>query len=76
MYFIVYDGSEQQTQSDDSLKHAKARWKDDKKQYFKSYHAREFTCTCGKMIKVGSKSKHLRSLKHKLHTLQTLQKLT
>ena len=50
--------------------------KHDKKQYFKSYHAREFTCTCGKMIKVGSKSKHLRSLKHKLHTLRTLQKLT
>eukprot|EP00035_Acanthoeca_spectabilis_P018283 m.385844 g.385844 ORF g.385844 m.385844 type:complete len:75 (+) comp16743_c0_seq11:476-700(+) len=63
MYFIVYDGSEQQTQSDNSLKHAKARWKDDKKQYFKSY-----TCTCGKVVKVGSKPKHLRSLKHKLHT--------
>ncbi|GJL66749.1 MAG: hypothetical protein NPIRA05_17200 [Nitrospirales bacterium] len=70
MYFIVYDGEKHEQLDDGSNT---VRWKDDKQQYFKNYHAREFTCTCGKVLRVGSKPNHLRSIKHKLHTLETAQ---
>ena len=48
------------------------RWKDNKKLYFKQYHAQTFECECGKTIKVSSKSKHMMSMKHRIYTLEKL----
>jgi hypothetical protein len=73
MYYIVYDGEEADTKSPE---HAveKTRWKDDVQQYFKEYQAKEYQCFCGKTLRLGSKSNHLRSLKHRIYVLEQLTK--
>lgn len=62
IYFIVNDINKPEEQ--------KVRWKDDKKQYFKNYHNQNYECSCGKNIKISSKSYHLKSLKHRLFELE------
>ena len=42
------------------------KWKDDKKAYFQQYQRKTFTCECGKVVQLGSKSNHMRTKDHKL----------
>ncbi len=70
MYFIVYDGKSNFAAVTDTTTVSSVQWKNNPKQYFKTYHAQPFECTCGKTITVGAKSRHLRSLKHRLFVLE------
>jgi hypothetical protein len=73
MYYIVYDGKEA---NPNDQQQDQTRWKDDMKQYFKEYQSQDFTCSCGKVLRLGSKANHLRSLKHRLYVLEKLSKST